>query len=1123
MPRQPPGDPFLPVDDPQWYKDAIIYELHVRAFADSNGDGVGDFLGLTGKLDYLQDLGVTALWLLPFYVSPGKDDGYDIADYTMVNPAYGSLEDFQAFLNEAHRRGLRVITELVLNHTSDQHPWFQRARRAPPGSPERDFYVWGNDPKRYAEARIIFKDFETSNWTWDPVANAYFWHRFYSHQPDLNYDNPAVHRATFEVLDFWLGMGIDGLRLDAVPYLYERDGTSCENLPETHTYLKSLRKHVDGKYKDRLLLAEANQWPEDAVAYFGAGDESHMNFHFPLMPRLFMALRMENRFPVVDILQQTPPLPEGCQWAIFLRNHDELTLEMVTDEDRDYMYRLYAQDPQARLNLGIRRRLAPLLENHRAKIELMYALLLSLPGTPVLYYGDEIGMGDNIYLGDRNGVRTPMQWSADRNAGFSRANPQQLYLPVIIDPEYRFETVNVEAQQNNDHSLLWWMKRLIALRKRYRAFGRGGLEFVPSGNSKVLTYVRRFDEEQILVVANLSRHTQCTEADLGAFQGLTPVEMLGRVHFPRVGTQPYFLTLGPYDFYWFALEPSAAAAPDARLGDKLPALVLRETWEEVFRGPARERLGELLADYLRRCAWYSEKDRAIERVTISDVVRVPYDSECAYVCLVRFAFNDGEPETYQIPLAYAAGGEAARMETEAPERVVYWLLLRDKSTATYPDGEPGVLYDPLGGRPFSHALLQYLAHGQRFADRTAEVIHTPLPGLGPLLPDEAAVLELRLLKEKQTNTSLAFGERLVLKVFRRVEPGIHPEIELGRCLTDKTSFQHAAPVVGLIELRRPHGANTALGVWTGFVPNQGDAWTHTLHVLGSFYDHALTRRDREPDLALPSRPFLGVLDEELPQAAKDALGSYLESARLLGQRTAEMHLALASVRDDPAFAPEPFGALYQRSLYQSFRSQVRQSFETLRQRRDSLPEMARREATQLLDKEDAVLRRARRIYEHKINAQRLRCHGDYQLDQVLYTGKDFYVIDWEGEANRSLSDRRHKRPPLRDVAGMLFSFGYAAFAAAHRSNIRPEDVPALVPWSRFWTYWAGVAFLQSYLATCLPCPFLPERREELTILFDFCLLKRAAHYLRSDLRSGNGRVEVPVRGFLRLLEEKHQV
>src|SRR5262245_6724492 len=456
-------------DDPLWYKDAIIYELHVRAFHDTNGDGIGDFRGVVEKMDYLQDLGITELWLLPFYPSPLQDDGYDIAEYTEVNEMFGSLADLKLLLREAHRRGLRVINELVINHTSDKHAWFQRARRAAPGSAWRNYYVWNKTPDKYKDARIIFRDFESSNWSWDATAQAFYWHRFYAHQPDLTFDNLAVHKAIFDVLDFWLELGFDGMRLDAVPYLYEREGTSCENLPETHAYLKSLRQHVDQNFPNRMLLAEANQWPEDAVAYFGAGDECHMAFHFPVMPRLFMAIRMEDRFPVIDILRQTPAIPDNSQWALFLRNHDELTLEMVTAEDRDYMYRVYAQDSHARINLGIRRRLAPLLENHRGKIELMKGLLFSLPGTPVLYYGDEIGMGDNIFLGDRNGVRTPMQWSPERNAGFSHANPQRLYLPVVIDPEYHYQNVNVEAQQNNPHSLLWWMKRLIALRKRHQA------------------------------------------------------------------------------------------------------------------------------------------------------------------------------------------------------------------------------------------------------------------------------------------------------------------------------------------------------------------------------------------------------------------------------------------------------------------------------------------------------------------------------------------------------------------------------------------------------------------------------------------------------------------------------
>src|SRR5213596_636822 len=559
--------------DPLWYKDAIIYELHVKTFCDSDGDGMGDFRGLMEKLDYLQELGITAIWLLPFYPSPLRDDGYDIADYFDVNPNFGTLDDFRALLDAAHQRNLRVITELVINHTSDQNPWFQKSRRAvaaaaagatDPGYSDdlvyKDFYVWSDTPEKYKDARIIFKDFETSNWAWDPVAKAYYWHRFYSHQPELNFDNPAVHVAVEKVCDFWLALGVDGLRLDAVPYLYEREDSSCENLPETHDYLRKLRAHVDVTFSNRLLLAEANQWPEDAAAYFGKGDESHMSFHFPLMPRMFMALQMEDRFPIIDILEQTPTVPDGCQWAMFLRNHDELTLEMVTDEERDYMYRVYATDPHARINLGIRRRLAPLLANSRRKIELLNTLLFSMPGTPIVYYGDEIGMGDNFYLGDRNGCRTPMQWSSDRNAGFSTANPQQLYLPITIDPEYHYEAINVENQQKNLSSLLWWTRRVIAMRKNFRAFSRGSLEFLFPENNKVLAFLRRHEEETILVVVNLSRFAQAAELDLSRFSGCGLMEMFSQNYFPPIGKSPYVITLGPHSHYWFVLRSETAAS-----------------------------------------------------------------------------------------------------------------------------------------------------------------------------------------------------------------------------------------------------------------------------------------------------------------------------------------------------------------------------------------------------------------------------------------------------------------------------------------------------------------------------------------------------------------------------------
>ncbi len=577
-----------------WYKDAVIYQLHVRSFFDSNDDGVGDFPGLTAKLDYLQDLGVTTIWLLPFYPSPLRDDGYDIADYMDVNPVYGTLRDFKHFVREAHARGLRIITELVINHTSDQHPWFQRARNSPPGGDWRDFYVWSDTPELYKEARIIFKDFEPSNWSWDPVAKAYYWHRFYSHQPDLNFDNPLVGKAVFEVLDYWLRMGVDGLRLDAVPYLFEREGTNCENLPETHVFLKKLRAHVDKHFPGRMLLAEANQWPEDAIAYFGDGDECQAAFHFPVMPRLFMAMHMEDRFPIVDILAQTPPIPDNCQWVMFLRNHDELTLEMVTDEERDYMWRVYARDRQARINLGIRRRLAPLLSNNRRQIELLNVLLFSLPGTPVVYYGDEIGMGDNIYLGDRHGVRTPMQWSPDRNAGFSRANPQRLYSPVILDAEYVFDAVNVEIQQKNPYSLLWWTKRLVALRQRHRAFSRGSFEPLTPTNGKVLAFVRRIDEECILVVANLARVAQYVELDLSEFAGRRPIEILGQTPFPSIGAGPYVLSLSPHGYYWFNLtketDGDALAATQPRTirgASRLDGATARSRQIEVRSGAGR--------------------------------------------------------------------------------------------------------------------------------------------------------------------------------------------------------------------------------------------------------------------------------------------------------------------------------------------------------------------------------------------------------------------------------------------------------------------------------------------------------------------------------------------------------
>jgi len=545
----------MPTDN-LWYKDAIFYELQVKSFYDSNGDGMGDFRGLIERLDYLQELGIDCIWITPFYPSPLKDDGYDIADYYNVHPDYGTTQDFKAFVKEAHRRNMKVMTDLVLNHTSDQHPWFQESR-SDPKSPRRNYYVWSDTDQRYQDARIIFTDTERSNWTWDPVAQQYFWHRFFSHQPDLNFDNPRVRRSMFKVLRHWLEMGVDGFRADAVPYLFEREATNCENLPETHVYLKEVRRELDRSFPGRILLAEANQWPADVRPYFGDGDEFHMAFNFPVMPRIYMALRREDRTPIVDIIAQLPEIPDPCQWCLFLRNHDELTLEMVTDEERDYMYIEYAKDPRMKINVGIRRRLAPLVDNGRRRMELLNGLLFTLPGSPIIYYGDEIGMGDNIYLGDRNGVRTPMQWSGDRNAGFSRADAARLYSPVIADPVYGYQAINVEAQLRDPSSLLNWMKRLIRLRKNYPVFGRGATEFIHPTNNKVLVYIRKDERQTVLVVNNLSRFVQPAELDLRQYAGWTPVEIFGETRFPTIGELPYFLTLASHVFYWFRLEPPA--------------------------------------------------------------------------------------------------------------------------------------------------------------------------------------------------------------------------------------------------------------------------------------------------------------------------------------------------------------------------------------------------------------------------------------------------------------------------------------------------------------------------------------------------------------------------------------
>ncbi len=1108
--RRRKAEVFQLEDDPLWYKDALIYELHVRAFMDSDADGSGDFRGLIEKLPYLQDLGVSAVWLLPFYPSPLRDDGYDIADYTNVNPMYGTLGDVHQLVREAHQRGIRVINELVCNHTSDQHPWFQRARRAKPGSAQREFYVWSETNQRYQDARIIFKDFETSNWTWDHVANAYYWHRFYSHQADLNFDNPKVKEAIFKALDFWMDMGIDGVRLDAIPYLYEREGTNCENLPETHAYLRELRKHVEDGYRNRMLLAEANQWPEDAVAYFGQGDECHMSFHFPLMPRLFMSIRMEDRFPIIDILAQTPSIPDTAQWALFLRNHDELTLEMVTDEERDYMYRAYTQDRLARLNLGIRRRLAPLLGNDRRRIELMNGLLFSLPGTPVLYYGDEIGMGDNIFLGDRNGVRTPMQWSADRNAGFSRANRQRLYLPVITDPEYHYETVNVEAQQGNPHSIYSWTKRLIALRKRHRAFGRGTLELLRPENRKVLAYVRRYESEQILCIANLSRFLQAVELDLSQWKGLVPVELFSSNEMPVIGDNPYFLTLGPHAFYWFAMQPRAV--PTIQSDGAQPATVLPEVrtvggWESALSGAAKEKLENVLLRYIPQRRWFAGKARRIKSASIVDVVSVPGAEGSSYLTSVVIGYADGDPDTYMIPIAYANPAEAPHILERWPFSAIAWVRNKGEESR-------GLLYDALGPPNFAEAMLGAIARHRRAAGGVGTVVGSTTRAFARLRGPETVRLEAQLSAAEQSNNSVIFGERLMLKVFRRLEEGVNPELEVGRFLTEKTSFPHIAPLAGSLEYRRDRGEPISIAILQGYVPNQGDAWQYTLNTLAHFFTGPELTGLEAP--ATP-RSVVEASRQEPGEVATKTIGGYLDSARLLGRRTAELHSALSSDPTDPAFAPERISPGDQRSIYQSLSGLSLRATDLLRTQMNKLPADAREDARKVLELESRIAYIQKSFLARRLNTMRIRVHGDYHLGQVLYTGHDFVIIDFEGEPTRSLYERRLKRLAMRDVAGMLRSFSYASQAALRSQEIAPEKLPSLQPWARFWVDTVSAVFLKSYLATGGNASWIPQNQDDLEVQLTTMLLEKALYELRYELNLRPDWVRIPLRGILDLV------
>jgi maltose alpha-D-glucosyltransferase/alpha-amylase len=1177
--------------DPLWYKDAIIYELHVRAFCDSNSDGIGDFPGLLSRLDYLQDLGITCIWLLPFFPSPLRDDGYDISNYTDVNPSYGTLSDFKAFLDAAHQRNMQVMIELVINHTSDQHPWFKAARLAPAGSPEREMYVWSQTDQKYKDARIIFTDTEKSNWTWDEAAQAYYWHRFFSHQPDLNYDSPLVMEEVLKAMRFWLDMGVDGLRIDAIPYLVERDGTNCENLPETHAVVRKLRAAIDEEYANRMILAEANQWPADVRPYFGDGDECHMAFHFPLMPRIYMALRQEDRLPITDIVAQTPPIPDNCQWGLFLRNHDELTLEMVTDEERDYMYFAYSADPRMRVNVGIRRRLAPLVDNNRRRIELLNSLLLSFPGTPILYYGDEIGMGDNIYLGDRNGVRTPMQWTSDRNAGFSRCDPARLYFPVIMDPIYGYQVVNVEAQLSDQSSLLHWTRNMIALRKLFQVFGRGSFTLLNGANRRVLAYIRDLDHgdgtrETVLCVANLSRFAQPATLELAEYAGMTPVEMLGYVSFPTITEAPYALSLAPYSFLWFELQPGAkdlatepARVETARASaepeeEGIAAEVLAQGWAGLLAAHRLSTIENALPAWLPRQRWFGAKARQIQSARVLDWVQLSVariaevaDPSAGGVIppalfFVEVDYTDGGCDVYQVPLAISASAEADEISATRPLSVLTLLAL--------PMG-PAILHDAAVSEGFrqeplrliaENATLRLLSTGAQpcglqepdtpedgsraAASEPGPARHHMQPRESPEAGDEEQgsiiharassafpqgrapeALPSRVGSAEQSNTSIIYGDQLILKLFRRLQPGENPDVEIGRFLTEVAHFPHIPPFLGEIAMTRPGWTKSTLAMLQGLVKNDGDGWEWFLERLGRFYS-SVAGLDAPAPLTAPG---FFVEFEPAPTLMEQA-GELLEAAALLGRRTAGMHIALATPTKDPAFTAEPFTAEDLAREADRIAGEVSSALEVLKQKITALDDEACEDAGKLLAQRRELLERARSIAKLSAAGMRIRIHGDYHLGQTLRVATsgaigsggqgDFVLLDFEGEPARPLADRRQKQSPLKDVAGMIRSFSYAASSALERhigANAEPADRAGsggLAVWARCWYAAASAAFLRDYREAMAAGPAILPPGPECQPLFSAYVLEKALYELVYELNNRPAWVRIPLAGILNL-------
>jgi len=1073
--------------DELWYKDAIIYQLHVKAFADSNNDGIGDFAGLTEKLGYLQDLGVTALWLLPFYPSPGRDDGYDIADYGSINPDFGTMKDFRRFIAEAKRRGLRVITELVVNHTSDQHDWFKRARRSDPKSSARNWYVWSDTDQKYLGTRIIFTDTEKSNWTWDPEAGQFYWHRFFSHQPDLNFDNPRVVGAIVKVMKRWLDAGVDGFRLDAIPYLCEREGTSNENLPETHTIIKKLRAELDAYAKGKLMLAEANQWPEDVQEYFGQSDECQMAYHFPLMPRIYMAIAQEDRFPITDILRQTPDIPSNCQWALFLRNHDELTLEMVTDVERDYLWSTYANDPRARINVGIRRRLAPLMDNDRRKIELMNSLLLSFPGTPIIYYGDEIGMGDNIYLGDRNGVRTPMQWTPDRNGGFSRADPARLYAPTIMDPVYGYEAVNVEAQSRSLSSLLSATKRLISVRKSTLAFGRGTMSFIRPTNRSVLAYIRQYQDEVILCVANLSRSAQATELDLSSWKDRVPLEMLGRTRFPAIGEVPYMITLAPYGFYWFQLkerDKSEHVQPTVVPEFETLVVPLNATWVSLARTRGVFE-ADVLPGHLARTRWYPERSPIAIHPTLTSAI--PFcDIGDNRPWLAFFeATQNGETARYVLPMRI----EWVRFDRERYNPHAF--------AAVRQGAREGTLLDVATDQIFIALLLRNLREALTVEEGSLRLEFRPTAELsdGPIRTPE----HIRAVEAERSDSTALVDHDYVVKVFRKLESGTNPEIEIGQFLTEVAGFANTPALLGSVELVEGD-QRSAIAAVHAFVENQGDGWTVTSAYLDRFVDEQRL-------LAASEHPHES--EERVP---------YLRYMTQIGRRVAEMHLALAGSNQLADFAPEPIRPDLVSDRIEETVARAERVFGALKQKRDTIREADRPLVDQALAQGAALRDRLEALLPPDIEGLNIRHHGDFHLGQILIVKDDVFIVDFGGEPGRTLEQRRRKAPAARDVAALIRSIDYSANAALERAlKVAPDEQGRLGAALAEWRDRAAATFRAAYREIMAQAPLWPTDPRAGDQMLQFFLLDKTLSEIESDLANRPDRLRVPLGGMLRLL------